>query len=318
MLKRGEAWAWLKPRCGTRMKGRATRLIDAMSDLNVLKVKLQFIMTALPGSEKAAAVWLMDNLQHVGDMQLNTIAQKSSLSGTSIIRLCKRMGYKGYLDFREDVRQAAFATQQLPADMALTQQVPMRKLMQLVIDKNIETMQSTLALFNDQYEKVLAAMQQANVILLYGNGDAIIPCELIKIKLMKIGKTCITYSDQDLQMFSAATINPGDVAMGVSHTGRSKSVVEAMRIAHERGAITIAVTCCAKSPLLKYCRYVLYGGTADGSASDELISRRIAEQTILETLYESMVNSSTTDVVSKKIRGIQEVHRMTKIDDDLN
>jgi DNA-binding MurR/RpiR family transcriptional regulator len=287
-----------------------------MDDLNVLRVKLQFMLTSLPSSEKAAAVWLMDNLQHVGDMQLNTICHKSNLNGASIIRLCKRMGYRGYLDFRDDVRQAVSLMRSQSADGALMEQPSMQKLMATVIEKNIETMRNTLALINDQYDKVLTALQQANVIVMYGNGDAIIPCELIKIKLMKIGKTCIVYSDQDLQMFSASTIHPGDVVLAVSHTGRSKSVVEATRIACERGATTIGVTCFSKSPLLRYCKYVLYGGTGNGLDSDDIISRRIAEQTILETLYSSMVNSSTQEIAIDKRLGTEAIHKMMKIRED--
>lgn len=282
-----------------------------MSELDVLRKKIEFMLSALPNSEKAAAVYLLDNLDHIGEMNLNSISQKTNLSGSTFIRFCKRMGYSGFLDFRNDVRDTVLLSKAISGEPGTV--IPMKQQMRMVIEKNIETMESTLALLSDQYEGVLTALRQANVIVMFGNGDAIIPCDFIKIKLMKIGKTCVTYSDQDLQVFCASTIHRGDVALAVSHTGRSKSVVEAMRIAQERGAITIGITASAKAPLLKYCQYVLYAGTVDKTDAGDIISRRIAEQTILETLYMSMLSSSTRDVTIVKRQGAEAINKMTKI-----
>lgn len=136
-----------------------------------------------------------------------------------------------------------------------------------MIDKNNETMLNTLALISDQYEPAAYALRKANIIIMFGNGDAIIPCQLISLKLMKIGKACVVLNDQDMQVFCASSMRFGDVALAVSHTGRSKSVVEAMRIARERGAITIGVTAAAKSPLLKHCSYALLTGTVDDTTA---------------------------------------------------
>ncbi len=284
---------------------------EKISDLNTIRMKLQFMIPALPSSEKAAAVYLMEHLAQIGDMNLNMIAGKASLSSSTFIRFCKRMGYSGYQEFRNEVHEAQLLFQPDMEDKSAV--LPMKQQMKEIIDKNIETMKRTLALASNQYNEVVEALQNANVIIMFGNGDAILPCEFIKIKLMKIGKTCITYSDQDLQVFSASTIHQGDVALAVSHTGRSKSVVEAMRIAQERGAITIGITASAKAPLLNYCRYVLYTGTVDETVSGDIISRRIAEQTILETLYMSVLNRCTSDIAILKRKGAENINKMTKI-----
>lgn len=268
------------------------------------------MLSSLPSSEKAAAMYLIDNLPRISDMQLNMVTGKARLNSSSVIRLCKRMGYKGFLDFREDVRRAEENTQSV---QPVAEQPSAQKLMSMVIEKNMETMASTLALVSDEYEKVVRALEQANVVIMFGNGDAIIPCEFIKIKMMKIGKTCVTYSDQDLQVFSASAVQAGDVVLAVSHTGRSKSVVEAMRIASGRGAITIGLTAFPKSPLHKYCKYVLYAGTVDETDAGDIIARRVAEQTILETLYIAMTSYNASDVLSVKRQGMEAIQKMMKI-----
>ena len=87
-----------------------------------------------------------------------------------------------------------------------------------VIDKNNETVHNTLALISDQYEPAALALREANIITMFGNGDAIIPCQLIGMKFMKVGKACVVLNDQDMQMFCASSIRSGDVALAVSHT----------------------------------------------------------------------------------------------------
>lgn len=286
-----------------------------MDSFSILKTKLQFTAPSLPRGEKAAAAYLIENLYRVGSLNLNTISEEIDSSSATIIRLCKRMGYKGFLDFRNSVRLAERSPDDTDA-VASVKQVSARELMRSVIDKNNETMLNTLALISDQYESAAFALRQANIIIMFGNGDAIIPCQLISMKLMKIGKACVVLNDQDMQMFCASSIRSGDVALAVSHTGRSKSVVEAMRIARERGAITIGVTAVAKSPLLKYCSHALYTGTADDTTAGDIISRRIGEQTVLETLYLYAVDNDETAIEEVKKQGAKVIEQMTKLSNE--
>lgn len=104
------------------------------------------------------------------------------------------------------------------------------------------------------------------------------------------------------------------VALAVSHTARSKSVVEALRIAHERGAITIGITASAKSPLLKYCSYALSTGTVNETDTGDMITRCIAEQTVLETFYLCAVDDDGKDLEEVKKQGAKAIEQMTKQD----
>lgn len=89
-----------------------------------------------------------------------------------------------------------------------------------------------------------------------------------------------------------------------------------MRIARERGAITIGVTAAAKSPLLKHCSYALLTGTVDDTTAGDIISRRIAEQTVLETLYLCTVDNNEKDIEEVKKQGAKVIEQMTKLSNE--
>ena len=269
----------------------------ALDSQNVVLARLQVVFPTLPRSEKDVATYMIDHFQNIGDMTLNIISLETKSSKATVTRLCKRIGYSGFIDLRNSARRISGSSPVTDATAGAVSQI--QELMESVIAKNYSTMQNTLALFSRDYEAAAKSIADARCVLMFGNGDAIIPCELLRIKLMKIGKACSVYNDQDLQMFCATTAQPGDVVLAISHTGRSRSVVESMRIAHERGAKTIGVTATQKSPLLRYCDIVLLAGTVDSSVDGDVISRRIGEQLILETLYQYITLGGSENLQSR-------------------
>lgn len=251
----------------------------------VLERKLQFMIPTLPKGEKAAALFITDNLSQVPFMTLDQVAKNSGCSSATITRLCKRMDYNGFLEFRNVMRNEALHDEYYEEPEEDNQKKQFKNLMQSVIDSDRDTMESTLSLISDQYKDVGDALINANKVFMFGNGDAIIPCESFSLKMAKIGRLCMYYSDQDIQIFAAGTADKGDVVIVVSHTGRTRSVVNAAKIAYEQGATVVGITAALKSPLQRYCTYTLYVGTKDETDTKDIVSRRIGEHLVLETLY---------------------------------
>lgn len=281
-----------------------------MGELDIIKTKIQFLFPSLPKGEKVAAEYLVEKLEYLGEMDLVAISEETGVSQATVIRLCKRIGYSGFLEMKKKIRSAKYD----PGQISQTEDAEnTRVVMETIIEQNIEIMRKAYALVSDGYEEAAEALVGARNIHMFGNGDAIIPCELFNIKLLKIGMPCIVVNDQDLQLFSASSMREGDVAVAVSYTGRTKSVVEAMKKAKERGAVTIGITGTAKSPLIKYCDIVLNTGYIEDYSGGDIIARRIAEQTILETLYLKIMSGIEESVKNRKMEGAENIN-IYKID----
>lgn len=283
-----------------------------MNELDIINTKIQFLIPSLSKGEKVAADYIVSNLGEIGEQELAVISSSTGVSQATVIRLCKRMGYTGFLEFKKAVRSAKYS----PRENRIPKE-PERdacQIMNNVIEQNMAIMKRAYALITGEYERAVEALLSARVIYMFGNGDAIIPCELLEIKLMKIGIPCWVVNDQDLQLLSASSMSERDVALAVSHTGRSKSVVEAMKKARERGAATIGITGAAKSPLVRYCDIILNTGNIDDTTGGDIIARRIAEQVIMETIYLKILNRMEDSVKSKKREGVENIS-IYKIED---
>ena len=136
----------------------------------------------------------------------------------------------------------------------------MKTILKKVYQSNVQMLSDTLVLADDEnYEKALDALLKAREIHFFG-------------VVM-------------LQMMTAGNLTSEDVALAVSYEGRSRNVVEAMKIAKERGAVTISITKMNKSPLLRYTDISLFTAVNDLTVGRDKVTRRVSDQFILDALY---------------------------------
>src|SRR5947207_1305337 len=81
--------------------------------------------------------------------------------------------------------------------------------------------------------------------------------DALQQKLHRIGRVSFAWNDTHIMLTSAAVLGPGDVAVGISHTGATTDTVEALRVARERGATTVALTNYPTSPITEVADLVL-------------------------------------------------------------
>ena len=63
--------------------------------MNDLFVRIRFLIPTLPRAEKAIAEALLDNPEAITVMTLAELAKESGSSEASIIRFCRRLGFRG-------------------------------------------------------------------------------------------------------------------------------------------------------------------------------------------------------------------------------
>ena len=75
------------------------------------------------------------------------------------------------------------------------------------------------------------------------------------------------------------------MAIGISHSGRSAITVEGLRIAREKGALTIGISNYLRSPLRDACRIFFCTSFPENRVKVAAISSRVAQLCILDALY---------------------------------
>lgn len=252
--------------------------------MNEIMVRIRFQLPSLPRAEKVVAEALLETPEAIVNFTLAGLAAETGSSDASIIRFCKRMGYSGYTDFKQAFMVMLNEANAEEPEEEIDVKDDMATILKKVFQSNMQTLTDTLSLVSSNYEEALNAMANARSIHFFGVGDAFAVCELAHMKACKMGIPGSAYSDVTLQLVAAANMGPGDVAFAVSYEGRSRNVVEAMRIAKQNGAATICITKMNKSPLLKVTDIVLFISSSDLTCGREKVTRRVADQAILDAL----------------------------------
>jgi RpiR family carbohydrate utilization transcriptional regulator len=155
-----------------------------------------------------------------------------------------------------------------------------------VFQANIQALRDTIeVLSDDMLRRAADAIRVAKKMDIYGIGGSSSIAWDAYHKFHRIGIVCIAHSDSDMMATSATLLTPDDVALGISHTGSSRDIVESMRLAKEAGATTICITHNATSPITKVADIALFTAARETAFSSDAMTSRVAQLSIIDTVY---------------------------------
>ena len=87
-----------------------------------------------------------------------------------------------------------------------------------------------------------------------------------------------------MQTIAVSYLKAGDVAVGVSQSGASKDVVEALKLAHSRGASTICITGRERAPITRHSDVTLLTDTEELRHTVLALNSHIARLAVVDAL----------------------------------
>jgi DNA-binding MurR/RpiR family transcriptional regulator len=246
--------------------------------------------TLRPAEARIADVVLADPGGVVG----STITELASQAGTSqatVVRFCRAVGYAGYPEFRIDLAQA---TSRLEVELErsgiaegeINQTDTAADVVSKIAFHEARTIEETARMLDqDALERAVDAVATAPRIDVYGVGSSGLTAQDLAMKLSRIGLVCLAPVDPHAQLTSAALLEPGAVAIAVSHTGRTIEAFQALSLARDRGATTIVVTNYPASPLADLADVVLTTTARETQFRSGAMSSRIAQLAMVDFLF---------------------------------
>ena len=137
----------------------------------------------------------------------------------------------------------------------------------------------------DSLEAAAKEICSAENIAIFGLGNSASVALDASHKLLRSGLHAVAYSDNHMQVIAASHLKQGDVAIGISHSGSSKDIVEALKIAKEHKARTIIITNKGKSPIQKYSDIVLFTNANETKYNILALDSRLAQLAIIDVIY---------------------------------
>lgn len=223
-----------------------------------------------------------------------TIVELGERSGTSpatVTRFCRALGFDGYAELRLAIAgETGWATRAAGWQVDIGREIqpsdPLERALAQIVAADTRAMHDTVALLDvDRVAEVADAITRAGRVDVYGaSGSALVGAEL-RFSLHRIGVAAWAWSDVHNGLASAAVLSRGDVAIGVSHSGRTRETIEMLAEAGSSGATTVALTGFPRSPLAEVADLVLLTAAQATTFRPDALSARHPQLVVLDLLY---------------------------------
>ncbi len=266
-----------------------------MSDLNInthpgFITRINSAMSKLRDSEKKIVEFIEHNQEEIIHLSITEVAERSETSESSVVRLCKRLGYKGFQDLKIHLAKEVI-TPEKHIHEVIEKGDDVVVIKKKVFQSNIQALYDSIEVCSDEeIQKAVDAIAKARLIEFYGTGGSGTVALDAHHKLLKLGVKSFAYSDSILQAMSASVLTEQDVVIGISHTGSNTDVLTAMKLAKEAGATLICITNSSKSPITNISDIVLQTASKETLFRTDAISSRIAQLTIIDVLVAAVAN----------------------------
>ena len=134
-------------------------------------------------------------------------------------------------------------------------------------------------------QAVVDALVAARRIDVYGVGASAFVAMDFQQKLHRIGQVAFAWSDTHIALTSAALLQPGDVAIGISHTGVTTDTIDALAQARRSGATTVALTNFPRSPIVEVADHVLTTAVRETTYRSGAMASRLAQLTLVDFMF---------------------------------
>lgn len=275
--------------------------------------------SALTPTEQRIAAHVLENPHSAVENSITQLAAASGTSVASIARFTQSLGFSGYPDFRlalateldrtESDRerfQVAAGDVTLDDDAATT----IRKIA-FAEASAIERTASQLDA--DELERCVAAVRSARRIDIYGAASSGLAAHDLEQKLHRAGLVAQARTDQHLALTGAALLSEQDVAIAISHSGRTLEIVQSAEVAAKAGATTIALTNNPSSPLARVCDLVLLTAASESTFRSGAMASRIAQLAVLDFLF-TRIAQADYDTISANLQRTYDAVTAHRID----
>ena len=268
------------------MKTRGLRgFVTSQKRLPGCFVRIRDSLSRLSETERRVCRQILQNPRPIILGSVVELAERSHASEATIVRLCRKLGYGGFAEFK------VVLTQDLAAPLEnIHEDVKMGDDLQMLVKKvshaNVQAIQDTLQVLDVRsVERAVDLLDRAARITCIGMGGSGSVAIDAQHKLLRTGKSCVAYTDKHLQLIASSLLAREDAVLAITHTGSNRDLLEVCENARGVGARLITITHFGSSPVTRLADVSLFTSSRETSYRQESLSSRIATLNIVDILY---------------------------------
>ena len=250
--------------------------------MNILD-RIQSQLTLLSKSERKVAEVILAEPQETMHSSIAILARRADVSEPTVNRFCRHLETKGFPDFKLQLAQSL--AQGTPY---VNRHVEESDSVESYTDKIFESSMAGLARVRQGLDisvvnRAVDLLTQARTIAFFGLGSSAAVAHDAMNKFFRFNIPVIYSDDIVVQRMSCMNCNEQDVVVLISHTGRTKNLVQLAQMARENGAVVLAITS-EDSPLSREATLALLLDMPEDTDIYMPMVSRLAQLTVIDVL----------------------------------
>ena len=223
--------------------------------MNVLET-IKERMSSLPRTQKKAASYFYDNWEKVAYLSTSEVSAATGLSQATIVRATVSLGFGGFVDFQESLRE--FIQHRLSTVHRLdrsqkivqTKKNSDQELIGSLFQKLMDNLDSTYRKLNTQdLISAVKLISSARRVVVIGMRSSVAAAHYLGFNLSMIRDNVLVVSSDHGVAEALAYLSEADVAISFSFPRYTKTAVRATKTARDLGARVIAISDSSTSPI---------------------------------------------------------------------
>lgn len=266
--------------------------------------KIRFLRDEMGPGEKKIADYILENTEEIIGISVSELSKRCGSGDATVVRFSKRLGFSGYqalkIGIAGEINSASSVGEEISYEDTCFEIFKKR-----INDISVALANTESVLNPDDLEKVANMIMQADRIVVFGLGNSAAIAQDAAHKFLRLGLSAQACCDNHMQAIIASHLHRRCVAIGVSHSGSSKDIIEALQLSKIGGAKTVCITNFDNSPIVKESDVSLFTKSEETKHSILAMNSRIAQLAIFDAIYTYIVlhkeNSAKQEIYKTEI-----------------
>ena len=243
------------------------------------------------GAEQGALDYILEHPAEIPRLSVKRLSELSYSSPSTIVRLCRKLGFDGFKDVQNSVLYELAARAPVPSRDVQSLSEDGSDIIDSVTYRNIASLEDSRKLVdNEALSKAVDYICNADTVLLFGLGASLLVAQDAYLKFIRIDKRCSCCEDIHSQYVLARNARPTDAALIISYSGRTEEICRCADILVEQGTPIIAITRFEPSPISRLATCCLPVVATEELYRSGAMSSRISQLNMIDILYTACVN----------------------------
>jgi len=251
-------------------------------------------------SEREVAKYILENRNNICKMSIHELAKNTYSSSSTILRLCKKIGFHGFADFKisfnSELSKNVDSSTIDNLDFPFSQEDSYENIIDNIFKLYTTSIADAIDKFNlQQMEVITKHLLSSSIIDIYGQGSSQASAYEFKSKMLRLGKIIHLESSYIEQMHQAINSNSSHYAIVISHSGNSPETLKVTKILKNNNIRILAITNNKDTILAKVAEDKIFTSITEATSligKIETFGSSIATQFILDCLYSFVFHSN--------------------------